>query len=212
VAAAIAVLDTSGLAGLSMRRVAEHLGTGAASLYGYVSGREELLELVFDDLVGQVPLPVPDPERWRAQVFGMLKGLRAVLSSHRDAAVAGMGRIPTSAQTLKAAEVLVATLRAGGLSDRALALGLDQLILYVCAFAFEEGLYAQSDLTPDALRLYFDEVHAFYRSLPPDRFPVLASIADDMTGVDADARFEFGIDVLLSGLERLNPATERPAR
>src|SRR6202000_3281865 len=53
VAAAIDVLDEDGVVGLSMRRVADQLGTGAASLYAHVSGKDELLELVFDELVGQ---------------------------------------------------------------------------------------------------------------------------------------------------------------
>src|SRR5215472_2865204 len=61
VAAAMGVLDESGVAGLSMRKVADRLGTGAASLYAYVSGRDELLELVFDELIGRVPRPDPDP-------------------------------------------------------------------------------------------------------------------------------------------------------
>src|SRR5215469_8232639 len=72
VAAAIDVLDEAGMAGLSMRKVADRLGTGAASLYAYVSGRDELLELVFDELVGQVELPEPDPKRWREQLMEMM--------------------------------------------------------------------------------------------------------------------------------------------
>ena len=72
----------------------------------------------------------------------MLRGLRRVLMSHRDAALAGLGRVPTSPQTLAAAEVLVATLRFGSLSDRVVALGLDQLTLYVSACAFEDSLMA----------------------------------------------------------------------
>ncbi len=56
-AAAVEVLDESGVAGLSMRKVAQRLDTGAASLYAYVSGKDELLELVFDELVGQVDAP-----------------------------------------------------------------------------------------------------------------------------------------------------------
>jgi len=67
VAASIEVLDEAGVAGLSMRRVADQLGTGAASLYAHVSGKDELLELVFDELVGQVPLPEPDPAIWCAR-------------------------------------------------------------------------------------------------------------------------------------------------
>ena len=69
-----------------------------------------------------------------------MRDLRDILAAHRDAALAGLGRVPTSPKTLAAAEVLVAVLRAGGLSDRVIALGLDQLVLYVSAFAFETGL------------------------------------------------------------------------
>src|SRR5215469_10972581 len=104
VAAAIEVIDEAGVTGLSMRRVAEHLGTGAASLYAHVSGKDELLELVYDELVGQVPLEQPDPARWREQVHAMMRGLRDILAAHADAALAGLGRIPTSPQTLAASE------------------------------------------------------------------------------------------------------------
>jgi len=207
VAAAIEVLDEAGVAGLSMRRVADQLGTGAASLYAHVTGRDELLELVFDELVGQVSLPEPDPKIWREQVRQMLRDLRAVLISHRDAALAGLGRIPTSPKVLVAVETLVATLRAGGLSDRAIALGLDQLTLYVSADAFEEGLMQHGGMSPEELQRYYEDAHAFYMRLPATRFPVLASIADEMTRPDGDERFEFGLDVLIAGLEAVSAGT-----
>jgi AcrR family transcriptional regulator len=206
VAAAIDVLDEAGVVGLSMRRVADQLGTGAASLYAHVSGKEELLELVFDELVGQVPLPEPDSKIWREQVRQMLRDLRTVLISHRDAALAGLGRIPTTPKALVAAERLAATLRAGGLSDRVIALGLDQLTLYVSAEAFETGLM-EYGRNPQDVQRYYEDVHAFYLRLPADRFPVLASVVDDITGPDGDERFEFGLDVLLSGLEALSAGT-----
>ena len=132
-----------------MRRVADRLGTGAASLYAHVSGREELLELVFDALVGQVKLEEPDPARWREQVHRLLRDLRDILASHTDAALAGLGRVPTAPQTLAAAEVLTAVLRAGGLTDRVVALGFDQLVLYVSASAYEAGLYRKADPARD---------------------------------------------------------------
>jgi hypothetical protein len=172
-----------------------------------VSGKDELLELVFDELVGQVDLPEPDPKIWREQVRQMLRDLRAVLMSHRDAALAALGRIPTTPKTLAAAETLAATLRAGGLSDRAIALGLDQLTLYVEAEAFETGLMEQGGLTPEEVQRYYDDAHLFYMRLPADRFPVLASVADDMTGPDGDERFEFGLDVLIAGLEAVSAGT-----
>ncbi len=204
VAAAIEVLDEAGYAGLSMRRVADRLGTGAASLYAHVSGREELLELVFDALVGQVKLEEPDPARWREQVHRMMRDFRDILASHTDAALAGLGRVPTSPQTLAAAEVLTAVLRAGGLTDRVIGLGFDQLVLYVSGSAYEAGLYRKAD--PAELGRYFAGVHAFYASLPADRYPVLTAIAPAMTGPDGDERFEFGLSVLIAGLEAASAA------
>jgi AcrR family transcriptional regulator len=209
VAAAIAVVDESGMQQLSMRQVAERLGTGAASLYGYVSSKGQLLELVFDELVGQVPLTEPDPARWREQVVEMMSDLRRVLVAHRDAALAGLGRIPTSDKTLRAAEALVATLRAGGLDERAVALGMDQLVLYVCADAFEESVLVDAGMDPHAVAAYHAQVHTFFEALPAVQFPVLASLANALTSPDGDERFAFGLDVLLSGLEAVGRRRER---
>ena len=65
-------------------------------------------------------------------------------------------------------------MRAGRLSDRVVALGLDQLLLFVSASAFEDILYEHSGMSPEQIAGYIDEVHAFYQRLPTDRFPVLA--------------------------------------
>jgi AcrR family transcriptional regulator len=210
VAAAIEVLDEEGFAGLSMRRVADRLGTGAASLYAHVSGREELLELVFDALIGQVKLEDPDPARWREQVHRLMRDMRDILASHTDAALAGLGRVPTAPQTLAAAEVLTGVLRAGGLTDRVVGLGFDQLVLFVSASAYEAGLYRKAD--PGEIDRYFAGVHAFFEALPPGRYPVLAAIAPDMTSADGEERFEFGLNVMIAGLEALSAAEKAGQR
>jgi AcrR family transcriptional regulator len=209
VAAAIEVIDDGGVSGLSMRRVAEHLGTGVASLYAHVSGKDELLELVFDELVGQVPLEEPDPEHWRDQAHRMLRDFRDILVAHSDAALAGLGRVPTSPQTMAAAEAMVAVLRAGGLTDKVIALGFDQLMLYVSAGAFEASLYTKGGASAEDLERYFNDVHKFYVALPPDRFPVLQSISPEMFEHGADERFEFGLDLLLSGMEVVSAEERR---
>ena len=209
VEAAIGVLDESGVAGLSMRRVAGRLGTGAASLYAYVSGRDELLELVFDELIGRVPLPEPDAKRWREQIHQALGDLLEILTAHRDAALAGLGRIPTTPKALAGADRLAAVLRVGGLSDRTVALGLDQLLLYVCACAFEQGLFEHSGMTQAEIEDYFAEINDFYAALPAERFPVLASIGDEMSAYDGEARFRFGLDVLIAGLEAVDRSSRR---
>lgn len=207
VAAAIEILDNGGVAGLSMRRVAEHLNTGVASLYVHVSGREELLELVYDALVGQVPLVTPDPATWREQLRTMLTDFHDVLASHTDAALAGLGRVPTSPQTMAAAETMAGIMRAGGMPDYVVALGLDQLALYVSATAFEDGLYRNGMPEEEMLR-YYERVHQYFAALPAARYPVLASIAPDMTGHDGVERFNFGLDVIISGLEAVSARLE----
>jgi AcrR family transcriptional regulator len=204
--AALEVLDAEGVTGLSMRRVAERLGTGPASLYAHVSSKDELLELVYDELIGRVPLPEPDPERWEEQIRDMMRGLRDVLAAHRDTALAGLGRIPTTPKSLAAAEAVTAVLKAGGLSDLGVALGLDHLVLHVCATALEESLYRHSGMPETELARYFEDVHTFYQALPPDRYPALASVAEDMTGHDGEERFEFGLTVLIEGLRAADRA------
>lgn len=182
-----------------MRRVAEELGTGPASLYAYVAGKDELLELVFDELAGQVTIPQPDSGRWRDQVHQVLSDFRQVLIDHRGAALSGLGRIPTTPKMLGATDALAAILRAGGLPDRIVALGLDQLLLFVCADAFEDGILESTGMTSDEIGLYYHDVHAFYTHLPADRYPTLAQVGPDMVDLDVD-RFGFGLDVLLAGL------------
>jgi AcrR family transcriptional regulator len=199
VAAALDVLSAPGFAGLSMRDVAEHLGVGTAAVYAQVTSKDELLELVYDALVGRIALPAPDPARWRDQVHQILGDLVTVLAAYPDATLAGFGRIPTSANILRGAECLCALLRAGGISDLAIALGLDQLILHVQACALEVSVY-QRTMSPEELGRYLQEVHDYYLALPAVTYPVLASIAPDMIGHDAASRFRFGIDAILTGL------------
>ena len=90
------------------------------------------------------------------------------------------------------------------MSDQVIALGLDQLILYVAASAFEQSLYEHGEMSTEEVEQYFEEVHDFYSSLPAERFPVLASIADDMVGFDGDDRLRFGLDALVAGLEAVS--------
>src|SRR3954451_15244068 len=66
--AALALLERDGLQGLSMRRLAQELGTGAASLYWPVGDKEELLGLLLDRIVGDQPVPEPDPKLWQGTV------------------------------------------------------------------------------------------------------------------------------------------------
>jgi AcrR family transcriptional regulator len=200
VAAAIEVLKTEGVDGLSMRLVAKQLGTGAASLYVYVSNKDELLELIFDELVNRVPIPEPDPARWQEQLREMSVALRNQLRTNSEVALAGLGRIPTSYKSLAAAEGMLALLKAGGLPDRVVGLAADLLALYIVAGVFEESLYERRGLSGEDLGRYVEEIHQFYASLPPERFPIMAAMAAALTEGDGHDRFLFGLDVVIAGL------------
>src|SRR4051794_33307060 len=84
--AALALLERDGLQGLSMRRLAQELDAGAASLYWHVGGKEELLGLLLDRIVGEQPAPEPDPRDWQRTVKELARTTRGHLSRRRDAA------------------------------------------------------------------------------------------------------------------------------
>src|SRR3954453_3457632 len=68
VEAALALLEREGMQGLSMRKLAQELGAGAASLYWHVGDKEELLSLMLDRIVGEAEVREPSGEDWREQV------------------------------------------------------------------------------------------------------------------------------------------------
>jgi AcrR family transcriptional regulator len=84
--AALKIVDEDGLRELTMRRLADELGTGPASLYRHVSSRDDLLVEVADLVLGE--LDAPDPSlHWREAVEGLAHDLRRVLVGHRGLVV-----------------------------------------------------------------------------------------------------------------------------
>jgi AcrR family transcriptional regulator len=80
--AAIAVADEEGLQAVSMRRVAALLGTGSASLYRYVSGRDDLVDLMVDALTGRIERPAPTGD-WAADLVRLARAVKALHLRHR---------------------------------------------------------------------------------------------------------------------------------
>lgn len=186
-----------------MRTVAHSLGTGAASLYAHVAGKEELLELVIEQVIGEIPFGgEPDPERWQEQVKETLRAMRAVFSRHRDLARASFARIPLGENALRGSEWMIRVLRAGGLPDQVIAFACDLLPLYAMAVAYEESLYQTEANTPEQVGAYLDQMRTYFSSLPRDRFPHVVALAGALTAGDREGgeRFEFGLEVLVRGL------------
>ena len=82
VRAAIELLDAEGPAGLSMRRLGTRLGSGATSLYWHVAHKDELLELVVDEVLGEVYVPEVGDTHWRIGLSVSANGMRAMLLRH----------------------------------------------------------------------------------------------------------------------------------
>jgi AcrR family transcriptional regulator len=198
--AALTLLERDGMQGLSMRKLAQELGTGAASLYWHVGDKEELLSLLLDRIVGEQQVPEPDPEHWQDQAKAMLRSARELLRSRRDAAQISLGRIPAGPHSLPVLERTLNLLRVAGLPARVIALASDMFALYVGGFAYEESLQAPPLGDANAAAEAFG---AYLKSLPPDQFPALTSLADELVAGGPDERFEFAVELLVLGLEAM---------
>src|SRR3954451_1834385 len=137
--AAIEVLDEEGAEALSMRRVAEKLGAGAASLYWHVPSKAALIDLILDRVGAELELPEPDPSRWQEQLKEVMRSIRAVLARHRDLARLSLGRVPVGPNLVRSLEWQLAVMRGAGVPDRVAGLTADLMNLFVGAFAYEEA-------------------------------------------------------------------------
>lgn len=203
VAAALKVLRAEGIDAVSMRRVATELGAGAASLYAHVAHKEELLELVFDEIVGEIPLPEPDPARWQEQVTQIWSDSCAALARNGEIARMAIGRIPLGPNAMRVSETTMAILRAGGVPDQALAWSIDVVGLYVSANAVERAITTAQRRAGADHATYYEDVTRYFAALPADRFPVTLSLLPMLTEGNSEERFRFGLDLLVRGLAGL---------
>jgi AcrR family transcriptional regulator len=211
---AIRVLDAEGLEAVTMRRVAQELGTGPASLYAHVSGKEELRELMLDRIAAEVRLPVPDPARWQEQLKELAREIRRVYTSHRDIAMVSIGLIPTGPHLLDIAEAQIALMRAGGVPKEMAGIAVDTLGMFLDADAIEDTVYVAR--TPEGenpwehMQAYLEQVREYFAALPPERYPHLVGMVDELTGESGDGRFEFGLDLLVRGIASYAEGGRRP--
>ena len=220
VAAAIRLLDREGLAALSMRRLADELGAGAASLYWHVGSKDGLLDLVLDEIigegldqvlaetVGEGEVPDPDPARWREQLKDVARAQRRTSLRHPYLVRITIGRIPMGPNALRYSEHVLAILRAGGLSPRLAVQGYLLLIATVNGFTVDETGVEDGPAEgaprgdPAAVAEAANMARDYIASLPADMFPNMTALADEFAFSDADERFELLIDIFVDGLAR----------
>jgi AcrR family transcriptional regulator len=199
--AGLDILRHEGVNALSMRRIAAALDTGPASLYVYVANRDELHALLFDAVLGTIELDATDAERWRDQLHALANRMvKTMAEDFPGSAIMGMAAIPTGDHALRITEAMVSLMRAGGMSDEALAYAPDLVSMYITAIAYEQALYAELYADPEHEQREIERVMQRFQSITPDRFPVMTSIAALMTRGTGQERFSLGLDIILNGL------------
>jgi AcrR family transcriptional regulator len=199
--AALRVVDKDGAGGLNMRRVAEELGTGPASLYWHVPSKDELINLIVDRVVGEIEPPTPDPARWQEQFREWALRAREVFQRHPGVGGLTLGRIPVGPNMVRLAESTLALLRGAGIPDRIAAYVPDLLGLYLGATAYEQAQPLPSptgeDLPPEQVVAM---IRGYFASMPADQFPNVHATLDELVSGGPDERFELGLDIIIRGI------------
>ncbi|MEU4601809.1 TetR/AcrR family transcriptional regulator [Kribbella sp. NPDC023972] len=207
--AAMRLLVEQGYDAVSMRKVAQALGTGPASLYAHVANKKELDQLLVDRAAQDMKLPEnPDPDRWQEQLKDAMREMLRVMRANPGVARAAIGQVPLGERAMLSTERILAILKAGNLPDQAAAWAVDLIPLYVTAVSFEETVQGAAGWSKEDVERFVAGLRSYFESLPPDRFPLTIALAGAMTaGSAGDERFEFGLTVLTAGLASLATPT-----
>lgn len=199
VAEALAIVAADGAQSLSMRALAARLGVVPGALYRHVRGKEQLRALILDAVLGEVDCGTDPATPWAARVTALAGRLRVVLENHPGAAALLKTRDPLSPTSLDLAEAFLAPLLAAGLSGREAALAFRLIYDYTLGFALADPTSPAEQRLRDTVTR--EQLHAFFRSLPADRFPALAAYGVHAWDGDRDQRFSVGLETLLRGIE-----------
>ncbi|MFC5186704.1 TetR/AcrR family transcriptional regulator [Actinomadura harenae] len=191
VAEAIALLDEEGADRLTMRRLAERLGTGSTTLYWHVDTKDDVLDLALDTVFAEAEVPDATGD-WAADVTAMAARWRAVMLRHPWSATL-MGRPMLGPNVLARTEFLHATLRRAGLGGAPLTAAAYGLSHFVIGAAISQASWRGSD--ESSTRDAADRILAAER----DRYPTLADHGHPSDN-DWDDAFRRGLGYLISGI------------
>jgi AcrR family transcriptional regulator len=190
--AAIAIVDTEGLAALSMRRLAEAADVGVMTLYGFFASKDELVSQLGTHALGSIK-PAPDPTlSWRDQLRNELGKLRTSLQEH-PGLIELLGFAEDGAPSIdKQRDGLLAILRNAGIDDRTAVNGLGSLVALTLGFAV--GARARNIGLND---------HAYERlgKLSPSDYPHLTAMATEYAQHWSERAFDYGVNSVLDAME-----------
>ncbi|MGW6460790.1 TetR/AcrR family transcriptional regulator C-terminal domain-containing protein [Streptomyces sp. NPDC055078] len=189
---AVALLDEEGIDGLTMRRLAERIGSGVTTLYWHVDTKDDVVDLALDAILADTPVPAgaAEPGKWRAEIVTMLLDWRTAMLRHPWSA-ALLQRPTLGPNLLARMEFLQAALVRAGFTGRRLATATWTLYNYLLGATVARASFGLSAEDRNAAQLRLRE-----RS---DQYPTL-SAHDYMLDNDWDGVFVRGLDYVLDGI------------
>ncbi len=197
--AAIALADAAGIESLTMRKLGEELGVEAMSLYNHVANKDGLLDGMIDAVFSEIDLPSGAAD-WKTAMRERAISAREVLSRHPWAIGLMESRTTPGPATLRHHDTVIGTLRDAGFSIEMAAHALSALDSYTYGFALQE-----SSLPFDTAEETAQVAQTILAQFPADEYPHLTELTIDYVlqpGYDYANEYEFGLDLILDGLER----------
>ena len=198
--AAVALADEGGLESLTMRELGQRLGVEAMSLYNHVTNKDDLLDGMVDLVVAEIDLP-SDAVDWQEAMRRRAVSAQAVFSRHPWASALIDSRESSGPERLRYFDWVIGTLRRAGFSVELAAHAFSVLDSYVYGFGRQQS-HTSSGGGAEAGEM----AEAFLRAIPADEYPYLREMVIEhamSAGYDDAADFEFGLGLILDGLQRL---------
>jgi AcrR family transcriptional regulator len=197
--AAVLLADTGGLEALTMRRLGEELGVEAMSLYKHVAHKDDLLDGMVDLVFAEIELPSGDTD-WRTAMRGRAVSARSALRRHPWATALMQSRTAPGAATLRHHDTVIGTLRRAGFSVVLTAHAFSAIDAYVYGFALQER-----SLPFETVEQAEEVGRQMFARMPAGEFPHLTELTVEhilQPGYDYGDEFEYGLDLVLDGLDR----------
>ncbi|MGF1601998.1 MAG: TetR/AcrR family transcriptional regulator [Thermosynechococcaceae cyanobacterium] len=196
--AAIALADQGGIESLSMRKLAQALGVKAMSLYNHVTNRDDLLDSMVDIVVSEIDLPEVGAD-WKAAMRLRATSAHEVLLRHPWSAMALMSRINIGPALLRYADATLGCLRGAGFSFEMADHAWNAMDSHIYGFTLQELNFPFEEAE------YSEAATNYVSLLPADQYPYLNQLTQHVMGGQYDGihDFEFGLELILSGLDRL---------
>ncbi|MEW2258729.1 TetR/AcrR family transcriptional regulator [Streptomyces sp. NPDC047869] len=200
VAAAIALADEGGLDGVSLRKVAARLNAGPMRLYGYISTKQELFDLMMDEVYAEI-LPQEQPGDWREALGTLAHRTRHAALRHEWLADLLGGRPALGPNALAVGEATLAALESVADIDTAMR-AVETVGAYFTGAIRREIANLRAERATGLSKHDWQRASGPHltRMLATGRFPALAKAVYDGTDIDAEASFETGLDWVLDAV------------